>query len=120
MLFCESEATCTATLSVLHTKIVEWFVAPIFDWRGWDRTWLRYVSGLTGLLLGLAARLDLLAEAGIVLDYRLGVLLTALLIGGGAGLIYDIFTDRGEPRLPPRDRPRLPPWDEPRLPAGEG
>jgi hypothetical protein len=55
---------------------------------------------LTGLLLGLAARLDLLAEAGIVLDYRLGVLLTALLIGGGAGLIYDIFTDQGEPRLP--------------------
>lgn len=89
-----------AFLAVINTKIVEWFVAPIFDWRGWDRTWLRYISGLTGLLLGLAARLDLLAEAGIVLDYRLGVLLTALLIGGGAGLIYDIFTDQGEPRLP--------------------
>jgi len=89
-----------AFLALINTKIVEWFIAPIFDWRGWDRTWLRYVSGLTGLLLGLAARLDLLAEAGIVLDYRLGVVLTALLIGGGAGLIYDIFTDRGEPRLP--------------------
>jgi len=97
-----------AFLALINTKIVEWFVAPIFDWRGWDRSWLRYVSGLTGLLLGLAARLDLLAEAGIVLDYRLGVLLTALLIGGGAGLIYDIFTDQGEPRLPPRDGPRLP------------
>lgn len=89
-----------AFLALINTKIVEWFVAPVFDLRGWDRTWLRYVSGLTGLGLGLAARLDLLAEAGIVLDYRLGVLLMALLIGGGAGLIYDIFTDRGEPRLP--------------------
>ena len=97
-----------AFLALINTKIVEWFVAPVFDWQGWDRTWLRYVSGLTGLLLGLAARLDLLNEAGVFLDYRLGVLLTALLIGGGAGLIYDIFTDRGEPRLPPRDKPRLP------------
>jgi len=40
--------------------------------------------------------------------------------GGGAGLIYDIFTDQGEPRLPPRDGLRLPPQDRPRLPAGEG
>lgn len=89
-----------AFLALINTKIVEWFIAPLFDWRGWQRSWLRYVSGAAGLALGLAAKVDLLADMGIELEYGLGVFLTALLIGGGAGLIYDIFTDRGEPRLP--------------------
>lgn len=96
-----------AFLALINSKLVEWFIAPLFDWRGWERGLLRYVSGFTGLLLGLAANVDLLADVGIGLDYGLGRLLTALLIGGGAGLIYDLFTDRGQPKLPESRDPSL-------------
>lgn len=73
-------------------------MAAVLESRGWHRAWLRYVSGLRGLLLGLAARLDLLAEARIVLDYQLAALLTRLLISGRritARQTPSILTQRG-------------------------
>ena len=43
---------------------MEWLGAPVLESRGWHRAWLRYVSGLRRLLLGLAALLTRLLISG--------------------------------------------------------
>ena len=89
-------------LSVLNAKIIEYFVTPLFDARGWDKRFILYVSLVTGLLIGLATGVDLITplaeQAGQRVAYPAGMIITGILIGGGANLIYDIFDTIGATR----------------------
>lgn len=78
-------------IAVFGERLIEYFVMPLFDKHGWDKTWLLYIGALPGFILCVAANLDLFAMLGIVMPYPLGVIATGLVVGGGANLVHDIF-----------------------------
>ena len=77
-------------LAILVERLVEYFAVPIFTALGIARSWLLYVALITGLLIGIPARISIFAP-GLFGD-TLGVIITAILIGGGSNLIHDLTT----------------------------
>jgi hypothetical protein len=80
-------------LSLVVNRIVAYFATPIFEARKWDKRWLMYVSALVGLLLSWAANLNLLP--GLFPNPLVGMIVTAVIVGGGANLIHDIIDSIG-------------------------
>jgi len=78
-------------IAIFGERLVEYFVTPLFDKYGWDKSWLLYVGALPGFILCVAAEIDLFAMLGITLPYYLGIVATGLAVGGGANLVHDIF-----------------------------
>ena len=78
-------------IAVFGERITEYFVTPLFVKAGWDKAYLLYIGALPGFILCVAARIDLFAMLGVALPYYLGVIATALAVGGGANLLHDIF-----------------------------
>jgi hypothetical protein len=83
-------------LAAVNTKLVDWIAAPIRQrYPELDLWWMLYVALLTGALISWLAGVNLFA--GLVENDLLGRILSALLVGGGASLIHDIFDDKPEP-----------------------
>lgn len=78
-------------IAIFGERVVQYFVTPLFEKYGWDKTWLLYVGALPGFILCVAAKIDLFAMLGIALPYYLGVIATGIAVGGGANLVHDIF-----------------------------
>ena len=79
-------------LALLNSKLIQYFIAPLFE-QYWPkgRSWLLYISAVTGGLLSFLARVDLMGMSGIELGYPANLIVSAILVGGGANLIYDVL-----------------------------
>jgi len=79
-------------LAIVNERLIEYFVAPLFDKFWKDGRWmLMYVSGATGGLLAWAASVDLLGAVGIELAWPGNIVLSALLVGAGSSFISELF-----------------------------
>lgn len=84
------------TVSLVVERVVAAVMAPIkarvkktnpdYDW--W---WLIYLSWGVGSVLAFAAGINLLGTLLPTLNPTVGLVLTAVIVGGGANLIHDIF-----------------------------
>jgi hypothetical protein len=81
-----------AALAVVNNRIVEYVAAPLFQARGWPRKHLLYVALATGVALGLLLNVELFIP-GLFVSVWVGRVITAILIGGGASLLHDVFSD---------------------------
>ncbi|MEA3459561.1 MAG: hypothetical protein U9R11_02630 [Chloroflexota bacterium] len=89
-------------LSILNVKITEYFVTPLFEALNWNKKYQLYVSLVTGLLIAWATKLDVITPVaegmGQPVVYPAGMIITGVLVGGGANLIYDVFDTVGAAR----------------------
>ena len=81
-------------LSLVANRLVEAVVEPLRKkYPGLDMWWLIYVAWALGGVLSWLAKINLFAE--MLPDAPLaGLLLSAIVVGGGANLIHDIFDGR--------------------------
>jgi len=78
-------------LAVFGNRVVEFFVTPLFEKYDWDKSWLLYVGAIPGVVLSTAAQLNLFATLGVEMPHLVGVIATAVAVGGGANLLHDVF-----------------------------
>lgn len=84
-------------LSVLGNRLVAGLITPLFERKKWDKFWLMYIAwGVCGVVAALG-EVNLLADVlperiwGVLSGRVVGIVLTALISGGGANLIHDVF-----------------------------
>ncbi len=94
-MFDAAALTIALFLATINYKIVDYFVTPLFDQFGWPKKFMMYVSGVTGLLIALAANVNLFT--GMFQSPIIGVILTGLLTGAGANIIHDVTDKPAEP-----------------------
>jgi hypothetical protein len=80
-------------LALIANRVIEAFVAPIKKkYPELDMWWLIYPSWVFGGLLAWLAGINLFAS--LSLPEVAGRILTAVVVGGGANLIADIFSNK--------------------------
>jgi hypothetical protein len=85
-----AHALAVASFLVLAVnRFVDAAITPFFDKYKLDKFWIKYISWVLGGGLVFAAQLNLLA--GLVPNQMLGLILTAIVAGGGPTLLHDIF-----------------------------
>jgi hypothetical protein len=90
-------------LALAVSKIVEGFFTPLFDKFNLDKIWLQYVAWVFGAIAAFGFNIDLITplatQAGLVVDtVVLGKVISSLIVGGGANMIWDVF-DYNTPKL---------------------
>jgi hypothetical protein len=84
-----SQVVVAVFLSTVANRLVEGLIRPVWLRFKLDKLWLMYIAwGVAGLLVFLG-RVNLLAD--VIPDPLTGQILTALVCGGGANLIRDLF-----------------------------
>jgi hypothetical protein len=84
-------------LALVNERLVEYFIAPLFDRFYEEGRWLlMYVALVTGALLSFLARVDLMAVAGVDLGSWGNLIVSAIIVGGGANLIHDLLKGRDQ------------------------
>lgn len=79
-------------LALAANRIIEAFVKPVKQrYPNLDLWWLIYVSWIGGGALSFLAGVNLFAALLPTLNPTVGLVLTALVVGGGANLISDLF-----------------------------
>jgi hypothetical protein len=76
-------------LSVVANRLIEALVVPVFDKYSLDKFWVIYVSWVVGAVLVWLSGVNLFA--GYLPDLLVGQILTAIVAGGGANFIHDLF-----------------------------
>lgn len=76
---------------VLANRLVAMLVAPLFEKYGWDKFWIMYIAWAVSGVLVAFTRLNLFAA--FIPSEVVGMVLTAVVAGGGANLLHDL-TDR--------------------------
>ena len=77
-------------LSVVANRLIEALINPIFDKYKLDKFFLLYVAWAVGGLLVWLSGVNLFA--GYIPDALTGRILTAVVAGGGANFLADIFS----------------------------
>ena len=90
-------------LSVVANRLVEGLIVPLFDHFGWDKFALLYVSWIVAGLIVLASGVNLFGA--YLPSPVLGQVLTALVAGGGANFIADLFNNAPRPSSTPTPTP---------------
>jgi len=97
-------------LMIVANRIVSGLIVPLFDKKEWDKFYIMYIAWLiSGVLAGLG-EINLFSTIfperiwGILPGRVVGIVLTAIVAGGGANLIDDLVdaiakrgTDKGQP-----------------------
>jgi hypothetical protein len=78
-------------LVVLVERVVAAFITPVFDKFKWDKFILIYIAWLLGALLVFGANINLLEKLIPTLPPIVGQILSAIVAGGGANLLHDVF-----------------------------
>jgi hypothetical protein len=78
-----------AFLATVTNRLVEGLIKPVFDKFKWDKFWLMYVAWVIGAALVFATGINLFP--GVFVYPVIGQVLTALVAGGGANLLNDLF-----------------------------
>lgn len=77
---------------VLSNRLVEMLAKPIFEKYSLDTFWLMYVSwGVAGVIVALA-QFNLFV--GVFPNEIVGLVLTAIVAGGGANLLHDLTDNK--------------------------
>ena len=76
-------------LSTIANRLVEGLVTPLFKKLKLDGFYLLYVAWVVSAVVVFLGRVNLLGE--YIADPLTGQILTALVCGGGANLIHDLF-----------------------------
>ena len=91
------QLTIAAFLSVIANRLIEAFVAPIKQrFPEADMWWLIYVAWGVGALLSVLAKVNLFVALLPDLHPTAGLVLSAIVIGGGANLLADLFPAIGK------------------------
>jgi len=76
-------------LALVANRLVEALIKPIFERFKWDGFWLMYVAwAIAG---GLVALTNANIFAAFIPNQVVGRVLTAIVSGGGANLLHDLF-----------------------------
>lgn len=77
-------------LSLVVNRIIEYAVKPVKQrYPDLDMWWLVYVAWVAGAALAWVAQINLFAD--YLPNPLAGLILTAIVVGGGANLLHDIF-----------------------------
>ena len=76
-------------IAVVNERLVEGFITPIFEKFNLDKFYLKYVAWLTGGFLAWLTGVNLFA--GFLVSNLAGLILTAIVAGGGSNLLHDLF-----------------------------
>jgi len=83
-------------LMIVANRIVAGLIVPIFEKKKWDTFYVMYVSWLVSGLLAALGEINLFSTIfpaliwGILPGRVVGIILTAIVAGGGANLIDDL------------------------------
>ena len=81
--------TIVVFLSVTANRLIDGLITPFFDRYEWDKFILKYVAWfIAGVLVFLS---DVNLFTGYLPNALIGQILTALVGGGGANFIHDLF-----------------------------
>jgi hypothetical protein len=84
--------TIAVFLSVVANRLIEALVVPVFGKYNLDTFWLLYVSWLVSGVLVWLSGVNLFV--GYLPNLAIGQVLTAVVCGGGANFINDLFDSR--------------------------
>ncbi len=76
-------------MATVANRLVEGLITPLFEKFKWDKFYLMYAAWLVGGGLVWVTHVNIFAP--YVPDPLIGQILTALVSGGGANFIYDLF-----------------------------
>jgi hypothetical protein len=76
-------------IAIVNERLIEGFVAPIFDKFNIDKFWLKYIAWVTGGLLTWLTGVNLFQS--YLPSVLAGLILTAIVAGGGSNLLHDLF-----------------------------
>ncbi len=78
-----------AFLATVANRLVAGLITPIFDKFALDKFYLMYVAWAVGAVLTWFSGINLFG--GYIPDPFVGQILTAIVTGGGANLLHDLF-----------------------------
>jgi len=87
-----AELTAALFLALVANRLTEALIVPIFDRLKWDKFWLLYVAWVVSGLLVAFTGANLFAA--YIPSPIIGQILTAIVAGGGANFLADLFNDR--------------------------
>ncbi len=76
-------------LATVANRLIDALVVPLYERFGWDKFSLRYVSWVVGGALVFVSGVNLFVA--YLPDVLTGQILTAIVAGGGANFIADLF-----------------------------
>jgi hypothetical protein len=79
-------------LALVANRLTEALIVPLFDRLKWDKFWLLYIGWVMGALLVAFTGVNLFAT--YIPTPSVGQILTAIVAGGGANFLADLFNDR--------------------------
>lgn len=91
-----SALTVAVFLAIVANRLVEGLVKPVFTSQGWDCFYLLYISWVVGSALVAVSQVNLFAPW--IPDALIGRVLSAIVAGGGANLLNDLFGGQGKRR----------------------
>jgi hypothetical protein len=74
--------------AILANRFVDMLVTPLFDKNGWDKFYLMYVAW--GFASAFVAATQLNLFDAYIPNKIIGLVLTAIVAGGGANLLHDV------------------------------
>jgi uncharacterized membrane protein YjjP (DUF1212 family) len=93
----ETAIAAALFLALCNERIINALITPIFDKAKWDKFWITYISLITGAALSVIANINLFYDLLPRMHPTAGLVLTAIVIGGGSNLLHDLF----KPNTPP-------------------
>lgn len=78
-------------LAGVLNRLIEYFLVPLFERFNLDKFYLLYLSALGGMVLMSLSGIRLILPVGPDIGYWPDILLSGVIISGGANLIADIF-----------------------------
>jgi hypothetical protein len=86
-----SALTIALFLATVANRLTEALVVPVFDRMKWDHFWLLYISWVVAAIVVAFSGVNLFAD--YVPNPLIGQILTAIVAGGGANFIADLFSN---------------------------
>ena len=87
-----AELTAALFLALVANRLTEALIVPIFDRLKLDKFWLLYIAWVVAAVLVAFTGANLFAA--YIPTPILGQILTAIVAGGGANFLADLFNDR--------------------------
>jgi hypothetical protein len=84
-------------LATVANRLTEALIVPIFDKMKWDKFWLLYIAWIVAGVVVELSGVNLFA--GYLANPLAGQILTAIVAGGGANFIADLFNREAKPAV---------------------